>query len=98
MRSRATTATSDSSKEVRGPDLKDLILKERKGDPCYFHDQTDFVFEGVPGNIFDSLQEFNENEFDGRMQLEHIEGKHIKITVASEDEEVPDTVIKVKFY
>jgi|AACY02.14.fsa_nt_gi hypothetical protein len=78
--------------------MNDLILQERKGDPCTFHDQTDFVFEGVPGNLFDSLQQYNEEEFDGKMQLEHHENKHIKITVPSEDEDVPDTVIKVKFY
>ena len=97
-RSNATTAASDGKKDNRGPEMNDLILEQRKADPQTFHDQTDFIFNGNPGNLFDSLQEFNEEEFDGKMQLEHKESKHILITVPSEDEEVPDTVIKVKFF
>lgn len=32
------------------------------------------------------------------MNIEHIENKHIKVTIKSEDEEEHDTVVKVKFY
>ena len=67
-RSNATTAASEGTDKVnRGPELNDLILEKRKGEPATFHDQTDFVFEGNPGNLFDSMQEFNEEQFDGKM-------------------------------
>lgn len=32
------------------------------------------------------------------MKLEHVENKHIKITIPSDDEEEVSTVVKVKFY
>lgn len=32
------------------------------------------------------------------MEIEHVENKHIKITIKAEDEEEYHTVVKVKFY
>jgi serine/threonine protein kinase len=56
-RSQATSASSAGG--VRGPDLLDLVLKEREAHICTFHDQSDYIFEGKPRNIFDSLDEYN---------------------------------------
>lgn len=83
---------------MRGDALNDLVLTERKGDVTTFHDQTDFIFEGVPGHVFDSLKEFNEESFENKMVIEHVKDKYLKLTILSEDEEEPDTVIKVKFF
>ena len=44
------------------------------------------------------MQKYNEENFDGKMQLAYVENKHILITIPSEDEEETNTVIKVKFY
>lgn len=97
-RSSATSATSGNKGDARGEELTDLVLEERKGQVCAFHDQSDFIYEGVPGNLFDAMQQFNEEEFESKMQLEHVAGKHIKLTIPAADAEEPDTVVKVKFY
>ena len=76
----------------------DLVLEQRKGDPPKFHDHTDFIFEGVPGNVFETLQEINETYHEGKWNVERIEKKHIKLTIPDGDEENPDTVVKIKFY
>ena len=54
-----STSASGSKGGVRGPELKDLILESRKGEAPTFHDQSDFIFEGVPGDLFDQLKEYN---------------------------------------
>lgn len=45
----------------------------------------------------DSLQEYNEEAAEGKMTIEHVPNKHIKITIPSGDEEVLDTIVKVTF-
>jgi len=92
-----TSASSATDKKVRGEDLKDLILVKKDGDQVAFHDQSDFIFEGVPGHLFESLQAYNEEAAEGKMTIEHVPNKHIKITIPSGDEEVNDTVVKVTF-
>lgn len=47
--------------------------------------------------LMDSLQEYNEEAAEGKMTIEHVPNKHIKITIPSGDEEVLDTVVKVTF-
>lgn len=59
---------------------------------------TDFTYIGKPGHIMDALDEFNQNEYDNKMTLEHIENKHILIKIAAEDEDEHETIVKVKFY
>jgi hypothetical protein len=93
----AETSASSTNKVARGPELKDLILKKQDAHRVTFHDQSDFVFEGVPGHLMDSLQEYNEEAAEGKMTIDHVPNKHIKITIPSGDEEVPDTVVKVTF-
>jgi len=83
---------------VRGEDFKDLILKKEQYNAKTFNDQTDFLFEGVPGHLYESLEEFNTEGFEGKMTIEYIPNKNIKITIPSNDEEIPNTVVKVKFY
>jgi len=93
----AETSASSTNKKVRGPELKDLILTKQDAHQVTFHDQSDFIFEGVPGHLMDSLQEYNEEAAEGKMTIEHVPNKHIKITIPSGDEEVLDTVVKVTF-
>lgn len=59
---------------------------------------TDFVYLGKPGHIYDGLDAFNQNEYENKMTLKHIENKHILIKIAAEDEDENETVVKVKFY
>ena len=59
---------------------------------------TDYVFEGTPGYIQDALNQFNVEQYEEKMKVDHIENKHLLITIKAEDEEEHDTVVKVKFY
>lgn len=92
------TSASSTSKDVRGPELKDLELDCRSHEYCTFHDQQDFIFEGKPGNVWDSLQQYNEEYFEGKMVIDHVTSKHIKLFIKAEEQEEHDIVIKVKFY
>lgn len=95
----ADTSASSTNKDktARGEDLKDLILTKQDAHHVTFHDQSDFVFEGVPGHFMESLQEYNAEAAEGKMTIEHVPNKHIKITIPSGDEEVPNTIVKVTF-
>jgi len=61
---------------------------------------TDFDIEVAPGLIFDDLMQCNEEMFEGKWQVEHVENKCIKLTnkAEAEDENAVDTIVKVKFY
>ena len=59
---------------------------------------TDYKFKGEPGLIFDSLDEYNQNYYEKKMELTHVQNKYILITIKAEDEEEHDTVVKAKFY
>lgn len=65
-----------------------------------FNDMTDFDIEVAPGLIFDDLMQCNEEMFEGKWTVEHIENKCIKLTMpkAEGDDNGVDTIIKVKFY
>lgn len=59
---------------------------------------TDFDMEVVPGIVFDDLMQANEEMFEGKWTVEHVENKCIKLTMPKEDENGIDTIVKVKFY
>merc|ERR1719163_1548226 len=60
---------------------------------------TDFDIEVVPGVILEDLQDFNESVFDGKMTVEKIENKCIKLTIPDEEEGGENhTIVKVKFF
>jgi len=60
---------------------------------------TDFDIEVVPGVILEDLQQYNEEVFEGKMNIEKVENKCIKITIPDEEEGGENhTIIKVKFF
>ena len=59
---------------------------------------TDYIFEGKPGNIFDDIDKYNQEMFENKITLEHVQHKHILLTIKAEDDEEHDTIIKIKFY
>jgi len=64
-----------------------------------FNDMTDFDIEVAPGLIFDDLNQANEEMFEGKWKIEHIENKHILMTLEMpEGSEAQNMVIKVKFF
>jgi len=98
-RSNSTAATSREDTNVRGAEMLDLI-REDAVQTGRFNDMTDFDIEVVPGLIFDDLELFNEEMFNKKMKVEHVENKYIKLTIPDEEggENALDTVIKIKFY
>lgn len=58
---------------------------------------TDYNIDVVPGVIWDDLNTFNVEHLEGKMKIEHIEGKHILITLPEEEGVSQELVVKVKF-
>lgn len=60
---------------------------------------TDFDIEVVPGVVFEDLQQYNEEILEGKMKIEKIDGKCIKLTIQDEEEGGDNhTIVKVKFF
>jgi hypothetical protein len=64
---------------------------------------TDFDIDVAPGVVFDDLVSFNEEQAEGKMNIEVVENKHILITQKDEEGEADgnatnDLVVKVKFF
>ena len=64
---------------------------------------TDYDVDVVPGVIFDDLNQFNEENKDGKLTIEKVDNKHILLTLKDEEAEVEgnaanDLVVKVKFF
>lgn len=75
------------------------LVKDKPIITTRFNDNVDFDLEITPGVIYDDLNSFNEEVFDGKMTIEVIPDKHIQITIQASDKETEhDTVVKVKFY
>jgi len=50
-----------------------------------FNFMTDFDIEVEPGVIWDDLNTFNCDHYDERLNIEKVDGKHIVISLKSED-------------
>lgn len=97
-RSNSTQATSREDCSVRGAEMLDLV-KQEPVMGARFNDMTDFDIEVAPGLIFDDLNQANEEMFEGKWKIEHIENKHILMTLEMpEGSEAQNMVIKVKFF
>ena len=55
MRKLIKAADKNNDGEISIEEFKDLILEERPVQAATFHDQTDFIFDSVPGELFESL-------------------------------------------
>lgn len=87
-RAQATTAESSrSDTECRGDRMLDLVKKTSVLDVCRFNFITDYDITVAPGVIWDDLNTFNAEFFEGKMKIEQCEGKHILLTVPESLEE-----------
>ena len=96
-RSQSTDVSSRENVEARGEDMLELV-KDKPIITTKFNDLTDFDLEITPGVVYDDLNSFNEEVFDGKMKIAVVPNKHIQITIQTDDEEAHDIVVKVKFY
>lgn len=98
-RSASTAVSSRDGTEVRGEACLELVKQNSVVQTGRFNDMTDFDIEVVPGVILEDLQDFNESVFDGKMTVEKIENKCIKLTIPDEEEGGENhTIVKVKFF
>jgi len=97
-RSVATTDTSRENVECRGDAMLDLVRQTSALTLCKFNDMTDHDIDVAPGVVWDDLNNFNAEHLDGKMKIEHVENKCIKMTLPGADETALDLVIKVKFF
>ena len=95
-RSQQTTDTSREDMNSRGDSMLDLVRETSVLDICKFNDMTDHDIDVVPGVIWDDLNTFNAEHQEGKMSIEKIENKCIKMTLPGE--EGNDLVVKVKFF
>ncbi len=99
IRSAKTADSSRESATSRGDPMLELVrdssvigLEQYK-----FNDQTDFDIDCEPGVIWDELNSFNTDIFDGKFRIEsNLEKKWMKLSL--EDKEEAPMVVKVKFF
>lgn len=59
---------------------------------------TDFDIQTTPGVVWEELNNFNQDYFDGKLTLDcNTEKKHIKLTLPA-DESNDELVLKLKFF
>lgn len=71
--------TTDSSRDgtARGDAMLDLVKQTSVIGVRRFNDMTDFDIQVQPGVIWDELNNFNEDLFEQKFEIEKKEGKHI---------------------
>lgn len=98
-RSNSTAASSREDTSVRGESCLELVRQDSVVQTGRFNDMTDFDIEVVPGVILEDLQDYNESVLNGKMTVEKIGDKCIKLTIPDEEEGGENhTIVKVKFF
>lgn len=77
--------------------MLDLVRETSALELRRFNDMTDHDITVDPGVIFDDLNTFGLEHLGGKMQVEKVEGKCLKVTVSG-DENSEELVVKVKFF
>ena len=99
IRSAKTADSSRESASSRGDPMLELVrdMSVLGLERYRFNDQTDFDVDCEPGVVWDELNSFNEDLFEGRLKIEaHPEKQHL--TLALEDKASAPLLVKVKFY
>lgn len=97
QRSQATAESSREDVNSRGDTMLDLVRQVSVLDCCKFNDMTDFDLEVVPGVVFDDLNTYNAEHMEGKLQIEKIDNKCIRLTQPADGEDAQELVVKVKF-
>jgi hypothetical protein len=72
-RSEKTAHTSKEDEKYRGDDMKELIRQpsESQLELYKFNDLMDHDIEVMPGTFWEELNEFNEDIFEGKLNLDY---------------------------
>lgn len=92
--------TDVSSKDAisRGDKRLDLVKETSFLVDKRFNDMTDFDITVAPGVVWDELNAYNEDNFEGRFEITHVENKHILLNLKAEEAGQQDLKVKVKFF
>lgn len=93
-----TDVSSRQDAVSRGDKKLDLVKETSFIVDTRFNDMTDFDITVDPGVIWDDLNTFNEESFDGKFEITHVENKHILLSLKAEEQGQQDLKIKVKFF
>ena len=97
-RSEMTDVSSRQDAVSRGDKKLDLVKQSSFIVDNRFNDMTDFDITVDPGVIWDDLNTFNEESYDGKFEITHVENKHILLLLKAEEQGQQDLKIKVKFF
>ena len=96
-RSTSTNATSREDVNARGDGMLDLVRQTSALDHVKFNDMADFDLEVDPGVVWDDVNNFNSEQLEGKMTIEKVEGKCIKMSLPQSEDNNALT-IKIKFF
>ena len=95
----ADSSTRDSDNAMRGEDMLELVREMPENFENFkFNDMTDYDIDYKPGAIYEELNNFNENYYEKKLNIElNKEKKWIKIHQEGTEELMP-LKVKVKFF
>ena len=95
----ADSSTRDSDNTMRGPPMLELVREKPENFENFkFNDMTDYDIDYAPGVVFEELNNFNENFYEKKLNIElNADKKWIKIHQEG-TEELKTLKIKVKFF
>ena len=95
----ADSSTRDSDNNMRGPPMLELVREKPENFENFkFNDMTDYDIDYAPGVVFEELNNFNENFYEKKLNIElNADKKWIKIHQEGTEELMP-LKIKVKFF
>lgn len=101
MEKNTNASSRDEDKNYRGGDMKELVRQASESElQLYkFNDMIDHDIEVMPGQVWEELNVFNEDLFEGKLNLNfNQDKKYITIEMQDADTGCQDFLIKAKFY
>lgn len=101
MEKNTNASSRDEDKTYRGGDMLELVrqVSDSQLQLYKFNDMVDHDIEVMPGQIWEELNEFNEELFESKLTLNYNEDKkNITIEMQDPDTGCLDFLVKAKFY
>lgn len=101
MEKNTNASSRDEDKNYRGGDMKELVRQASESElQLYkFNDMVDHDIEVMPGQVWEELNVFNEDLFEGKLNLNfNQDKKYITIEMQDADTGCQDFLVKAKFY
>lgn len=101
MEKNTNASSRDEDKTYRGGDMKELVrqVSESELQLYKFNDMVDHDIEVMPGQLWEELNEFNEELFEAKLNLNYnVDKKHMTIEMLDQDTGCQQFLVKAKFY